>query len=121
MTADPTNTVIYELAVAARTDEKLRDTLREVMTAYIAKIYEAVASRSDSASEIRHCRRAESPWLCLAVLLSIPFNGDRDRFQHVLKQPEMDELADSIARYPFWRRARDRDVTPGFVYTLPIG
>ncbi len=37
LTANPTNTVIYELWVAARTDEKLRDTLREVMTAYAAQ------------------------------------------------------------------------------------
>ena len=48
VTASPTNTVIYELMVAARTDEKLRDTLQDVMAVYIANIYEtvrAVASR----------------------------------------------------------------------------
>ena len=41
LTGNPTNTVIHELGVAARTDESLRDTLREVMTAYVEKIYDA--------------------------------------------------------------------------------
>src|SRR5215210_1847695 len=40
VTSDPTNTVIHELAVAARTDELLRATLRDVMVVYTAKIYE---------------------------------------------------------------------------------
>lgn len=42
VTADPTNTVLYELAVAARTDAKLRQTLRDVMALYIAQIHETV-------------------------------------------------------------------------------
>jgi hypothetical protein len=39
-TRSPTNAVMYELMVAARTDEKLRTTLREVLTEYSTKIYD---------------------------------------------------------------------------------
>lgn len=39
-----TNAVMYELMVAARTDEKLRGTLQEVLTEYGAKIYEAICA-----------------------------------------------------------------------------
>lgn len=42
VTRNPDNAVMYELLVAARTDEKLRATLQEVMTDYGAKIYDAV-------------------------------------------------------------------------------
>ncbi len=42
ITHSSTNTVMYELMVAARTDEKLRDTLREVLTEFSAKVYDVV-------------------------------------------------------------------------------
>ncbi|MEE6176493.1 TetR/AcrR family transcriptional regulator [Mycobacterium sp. 050134] len=41
ITSGPANAVIYELLVAARTDEKLRDTLRHELGQYSAKIYDA--------------------------------------------------------------------------------
>src|ERR1700742_113981 len=37
LTGNPTNIVIHELWVAARTDDKLRNSLRDVMTAYAAE------------------------------------------------------------------------------------
>ncbi len=42
ITRNPTNTVMYELMVAARTDEKLRATLQDVLTEYGKKIYDVV-------------------------------------------------------------------------------
>jgi AcrR family transcriptional regulator len=42
VTRNADNAVMYELLIAARTDEKLRDTLQEVLTDYGAKIYDAV-------------------------------------------------------------------------------
>ena len=44
ITRSPTNTVMYELMVAARTDEKLRATLRDVLTEYSDRIYDAARS-----------------------------------------------------------------------------
>ena len=38
VTSGPTNAVIYELTVAARTDEKLRETLQHELAQYAAKI-----------------------------------------------------------------------------------
>jgi AcrR family transcriptional regulator len=40
VTRNPTNAVMYELMIAARTDEKLRGTLQVVLTEYGAKIYD---------------------------------------------------------------------------------
>lgn len=41
LTANSTNAVLYELLIAARTDEKLRATLQHVLAEYSAKIGEA--------------------------------------------------------------------------------
>ncbi|MCW2653051.1 MAG: hypothetical protein QOE41_1616 [Mycobacterium sp.] len=41
ITANSTNAVMYELLIAARTDEKLRATLQHVLTEFSAKIYDA--------------------------------------------------------------------------------
>jgi AcrR family transcriptional regulator len=40
VTGNPTNTVMYELLVAARTDEKLRTTLQDVLNEYATRIYD---------------------------------------------------------------------------------
>jgi AcrR family transcriptional regulator len=40
ITRNTTNTVMYELMIAARTDEKLRATLQDVLTEYGTKIYD---------------------------------------------------------------------------------
>ena len=41
ITSGPTNAVLYELMIAARTDEKLNAHLRDALGPYTAKIYEA--------------------------------------------------------------------------------
>jgi len=41
ITSGPTNAVFYELVIAARTDEKLRDTMRRELAQYEAKILDA--------------------------------------------------------------------------------
>ncbi|MGH3632631.1 TetR/AcrR family transcriptional regulator [Mycobacterium sp.] len=41
VTGNSTNTVMYELMVAARTDEKLKATLQHVLEQYSSKIYDA--------------------------------------------------------------------------------
>ncbi|BBZ48704.1 TetR/AcrR family transcriptional regulator [Mycobacterium heidelbergense] len=41
ITGGPTNAVLYELLIAARTDEKLRDTLQHELGQYSAKIHDA--------------------------------------------------------------------------------
>ena len=41
ITSSPTNAVLYELMIAARTDEKLNAHLRDALGPYTAKIYEA--------------------------------------------------------------------------------
>ena len=41
ITSGPTNAVLYELLIAARTDEKLRDTMQHELGQYSAKIHDA--------------------------------------------------------------------------------
>ena len=41
ITSGPTNAVFYELVIAARTDEKLRDTMQHELRQYAAKIHDA--------------------------------------------------------------------------------
>jgi AcrR family transcriptional regulator len=87
LTGNSTNTVIYELMVAARTDEKLRDTLREVMTTYVAKIYEA-ARAVPSAEEIEAF--GEENFAALVAVLINTFDGAA-MFRHVLSHPDIEE------------------------------
>jgi hypothetical protein len=86
VTAHPTNTVLYELAVAARTDAKLRDTMRDVMAVYMAKIFETVrAMLPDEAEAVGE----ENSMAMFALALS-SFNGTA-MFQHVLNQPDAEK------------------------------
>ena len=101
MTGNPTNTVIYELMVAARTDEKLRDTLREVMAAYIAKIYEA-ARAVLSAEEIEAF--GEENFAALVAVLINTFDGAA-MFGHVLTHPEIEERRIPLLHVAAERRA----------------
>jgi AcrR family transcriptional regulator len=87
LTGNSTNTVIYELMVAARTDEKLRYTLQEVMTAYVAKIYQA-ARAVPSAEEIEAF--GEENFTALVAVLINTFDGAA-MFRHVLSHPDIDE------------------------------
>jgi AcrR family transcriptional regulator len=88
VTANDTNTVIYELMVAARTDEKLRNTLRKVMTAYIAKIYDA-ARAVPSADEIAAVGGEENFAALVSVLIHA-FDGAA-MIGYVLTQPAIDD------------------------------
>ena len=87
ITGNPTNTVMYELTVAARTDEKLRDTLREVMAVYVAKIYDA-ARAVPSSDELEAF--GEENFAALVAVLINTFDGAA-MFRHVLAQPEIEE------------------------------
>jgi AcrR family transcriptional regulator len=87
VTGNATNTVIYELMVAARTDEKLRDTLRVVMAAYFTKIYEA-ARTAPSAVEIEAI--GEENFAALVVVLLNTFDGAA-MFRHVLTDAQIEE------------------------------
>jgi AcrR family transcriptional regulator len=86
VTASPTNTVIHELAVAARTDERLRETLREVMAAYIAEIHETVRPKLPEELDAA----GEENFLAVFGLVLSSFNGTT-LFQHVLAQPGIDD------------------------------
>jgi AcrR family transcriptional regulator len=85
LTASPTNTVIQELAIAARTDEKLRETLREVMALYIAMLQETVRPLIQEEIEAA----GEKKLLAMFGLAVYSFNG-ATMFAHVVKQTEID-------------------------------
>lgn len=92
LTGNPTNTVIYELMVAARTDEKLRDTLRTVMTTYFATIYEA-ARAVPSAEEIEAF--GEENFAALVAVLINTSDGAA-MFRHVISHPDIEERRISV-------------------------
>jgi AcrR family transcriptional regulator len=87
LTGNPTNTVIHELWVAARTDDHLRETLREEMTAYAAQIYKA--ARTLAPTEQIQAFGDENFTALLAVLVNV-FDGAAV-IRHVLPQPEIEE------------------------------
>jgi AcrR family transcriptional regulator len=82
-THNPTNAVMYELMIAARTDEKLRATLQDVLTEYGAKIYDAV--RALPGSE----RVPDKALGVLVVMLINTFDGAAIK-RAVLGQPALD-------------------------------
>ncbi|MGW0159892.1 TetR/AcrR family transcriptional regulator [Mycobacterium sp. NPDC003323] len=69
ITAGDTNAVLYELMIAARTDEKLCATLRDALTDYRAKIVEAAGSVPPTAELPGDTRAA------LTALLTNTFDG----------------------------------------------
>ncbi|MGH3674995.1 MAG: TetR/AcrR family transcriptional regulator [Mycobacterium sp.] len=87
ITSNPTNTVMYELMVAARTDEKLRVTLQDVLTVYSEKIYDA-ARTLPSADELEAF--GEQNFVALVAVLINTFDGAAI-VRHVLEQPEIEE------------------------------
>lgn len=87
ITGNPTNTVMYELMVAARTDEKLRATLKDVLAVYGAKIYDA-ARAVPSADELEAF--GEENFAALVAVLVNTFDGAAI-VRHVLEQPEIEE------------------------------
>lgn len=87
ITGNPTNTVMYELMVAARTDERLRATLKEVLAVYVTKIYDAARS-VPSAAELEAF--GEDNFAALVAVLVNTFDGAAV-VRHVLDQPDIEE------------------------------
>lgn len=72
ITCNPTNEVIYELAVAARTDEKLRATLKDELEIFDKKIFDA-AKATPSADELKAL--GEENFEALVTVLINTFDG----------------------------------------------
>jgi AcrR family transcriptional regulator len=82
ITSGPTNAVIYELTVAARTDEKLRETLQHELGQYAAKIDDV--ARALPGIEVF----PEDTFLVLVALMRNVFDGAAV-VEGVLPQPEI--------------------------------
>jgi AcrR family transcriptional regulator len=82
ITGGPTNAVLYELLIAARTDEKLRDTLQDELGQYSAKIHDAARSLPGAESF------PEDTFPVLVALLTNVFDGAAV-VEGVLPQPEI--------------------------------
>jgi AcrR family transcriptional regulator len=83
ITRNSTNAVMYELMIAARTDEKLRATLQRVLSEYSAKIY-------DTARVLPGAEHMPDKTLAaLAATLTNTFDGAAI-VGAVLPQPELD-------------------------------
>lgn len=82
ITSGPTNAVIYELTVAARTDEKLRETLQHELGQYAAKIDDV--ARALPGVEVF----PEDTFLVLVALMRNVFDGAAV-VEGVLPQPEI--------------------------------
>lgn len=83
LTANATNTVMYELMVAARTDEKLKDTLQIVLEQYSSRIYDA-ARALPGADGI-----PEDVFPALVAMMANTFDGAA-LVRAVLPQPEIE-------------------------------
>ena len=81
ITSSPTNAVLYELMIAARTDEKLNATLQHVLEQYSAKIYDAARALPGADSF------PEETFPVLVALLTNVFDGAA-LVEGVLPQPE---------------------------------
>jgi len=84
ITSSPTNAVLYELLIAARTDEKLRDTLQHELGQYSAKIHDAARALPGAESF------PEETFPALVALLTNVFDGAAV-VEGVLPQPEIAE------------------------------
>jgi AcrR family transcriptional regulator len=83
VTGNPTNTVMYELPIAARTDEKLKATLQEVLTEYAANIYD-IARSLPGADKF-----PEDAFVALVAILTNTFDGAAI-VRAVLPQPDIE-------------------------------
>jgi AcrR family transcriptional regulator len=83
ITRNSTNTVMYELMIAARTDEKLRATLQLVLAEYSAKIYDAARALPGAEN------MPEKTLVALAATLTNAFDGAAI-VRAVLPHPEVD-------------------------------
>jgi AcrR family transcriptional regulator len=83
VTGNATNTVMYELLVAARTDEKLRATLQDVLTEYAANIHDI--ARSLPGTE----QFPDETFSALVAILTNTFDGAAI-VRAVLPQPDIE-------------------------------
>jgi AcrR family transcriptional regulator len=84
LTSSPTNAVLYELMVAARTDEKLNAHLRDVLAEYAAKIHDAARALPGADSF------GEKTFPVLVALLTNVFDGAA-LVRAVLPDPNIEE------------------------------
>lgn len=84
ITAGSTNAVLYELMVAARTDEKLKETLQNVLGQYSAKIHDAARALPGAESF------PEETFPVIVALMTNVFDGAAI-VRGVLPQPEFEE------------------------------
>lgn len=84
VTRNDVNVVMYELLIAARTDERLRATLQEVLKEYSSRILDT-ANTLPMADQY-----PDGAVAALAALLTNSFDGAAI-IHHVLPQPEIDE------------------------------
>ncbi|CNW49763.1 TetR family transcriptional regulator [Mycobacterium tuberculosis] len=84
ITAGSTNAVLYELMVAARTDEKLKETLQNVLGQYSAKIHDAARALPGAESF------PEETFPVIVALMPTVFDGAAI-VRGVLPQPELEE------------------------------
>jgi AcrR family transcriptional regulator len=84
LTAAPSNAVLYELLVAARTDEKLRATLQHELRQYSTKIHEAARTLPGAESF------PEETFPVLVAVLTNVFDGAAV-VEGVLPQPQIAE------------------------------
>jgi AcrR family transcriptional regulator len=83
-TTNDTNTVMFELMVAARTDDKLRTTLQTVLAEYAANIYET--ARAFPGAE----KFDEDTFSTLVAIITNAFNGAAI-VRSVLPQPDSED------------------------------
>jgi AcrR family transcriptional regulator len=83
VTGNATNAVMYELLIAARTDEKLRATLQDVLTEYATNIYD-IARSLPGTDQI-----PEETFAALVAILTNTFDGAAI-VRAVLPQPEIE-------------------------------
>ena len=84
ITSSSTNAVLYELMIAARTDEKLNAHLREVLGQYTAKIYDAARALPGAEGF------SEQTFPVLVALLTNVFDGAAI-VRGVLPEPDIEE------------------------------
>jgi AcrR family transcriptional regulator len=82
ITGNSTNAVMYELMIAARTDEKLRATLEDVLAEYSARIYET-ARALPTADQF-----PEQTFAALVAMVTNTFDGAA--IVPVLAQPDIE-------------------------------
>lgn len=89
ITGGPTNAVLYELLIAARTDEKLRATLQHELGQYRAKIHDAARALPGAESF------PEETFPVLVALMTNVFDGAAV-VEGVLPQPDIAEQRVSV-------------------------